>query len=171
MTTNLIRFSRTNLRRPSLVTRCPLAAAASITDDFNVSELARLIGKSEKTLAAKLTNDTDTHHLNLAEAVAITELTNDERILKAWALGRNKVLFPLPQTGLTDDEFSDVLLTVQEASGQLASSIRKARADGVITEKDYADIHMSTATAIEKLLQLDAELKAQVRDWGADTDD
>lgn len=171
MTTNLINFSRTNLRRPSLVTRCPLAAAASITDDFNVSELARLIGKSEKTLAAKLTNDTDTHHLNLAESVAITELTGDERILKAWALSRNKVLFPLPKTGLTDDEFSDVLLTVQETSGQLAGCIRKARADGVITEKDYADIHRSTVIAMEKLLQLDAELKAQVREWGSDQDE
>lgn len=170
MKPTVIQFSRTNLRRPSLVTRCPLAAAASITDDFNVSELSRLMGKSEKTLAAKLSNDVDTHHLNLAEAVAITELTGDERIVKAWALSLGKVLFQIPQTGLTDDEFADVLLTVQEASGQLASTVRKARADGIISEKDYADIHLSTVTAIEKLLQLDAELKAQVRVWGTDTD-
>ncbi len=81
-----------------------------------------------------------------------------------------KSLPPFPQTGLTDDEFADVLLTVQEASGQLASTVRKARADGIISEKDYADIHRSTVTAIEKLLQLDAELKAQVRVWGTDTD-
>lgn len=171
MSSTLLNLSRTNLRRPILVTRCPLAAAATITDDFNVSELSRLMGKNEKTLAAKLTNDSDTHHLNVAEAVAITELTNDERILKAWALGRNKVLFPIPQTGLTDDEFSDVLLTVQEASGHLAGSIRKGRADGVITEKDYAEIHRSTVTAMEKLLQLDAELKAQVREWGSEFDE
>lgn len=170
MISNLMQFSKANLRRPSLVTRCPLAAAASITDDFNVSELSRLMGKSEKTLAAKLSNDVDTHHLNLAEAIAITELTGDERILKAWALGRDKILFQIPSTGLTDDEFADVLLTVQEASGQLAATVRRARADGIISEKDYADIHRSTVTAIEKLLQLDAELKAQVRAWGSDTD-
>lgn len=170
MNQTLIQFSKLNLRRPSLVTRCPLAAAATITDDFNISELARCMGKSEKTLAAKLSNDVDTHHLNLSEAIAITELTGDERILKAWALGRQKVLFPIPSTGLTDDEFADVLLTVQEASGQLASTVKKARADGVISEKDYADIHRSTVSAIEKLLQLDAELKAQVREWGTDPD-
>lgn len=171
MSQTLLAFSKANLRRPSRITTCPLAAAASITDDFNISELARRMGISEKTLAAKLTNDTDTHHLNLAQAIAITELTNDERILKSWALGRNKVLFPLPKTGLTDDEFSDVLLTAQEASGQLAGSIRKARADGVITEGDYAEIHKATMVAIEKLLQLDAELKAQVREWGSEFDE
>ncbi|HCU64574.1 MAG TPA: hypothetical protein DF774_02310 [Rheinheimera sp.] len=167
----LLKLSRTNLRRPSLVTRCPLAAAASITDDYNVSELARLIGKSEKTLAAKLTNDTDTHHLNLAEAIAVTELTGDERILSAWAQSRGKVLFATPTRAITDDEFADVLLLAQEQTGQLATSIRKARADGVITEADYADINKMTIAAIEKLLHLDAELKAQVREWGSESDE
>ncbi len=170
MKTTVLKFSKINLRRPSLITQCPLAAAASITDDFNVSELSRLMGKSEKTLAAKLSNDVDTHHLNLTEAVAITELTGDERILRAWAASRRKVLVRVPSAGISDDEFADVLLTVQETSGQLASSVRKARSDGVISEKDYAEIHQSTLQAVEKLFQLDAELKAQVRAWGDESD-
>lgn len=161
-------LSRANLRQPSKVSQCPMAAAASLTDDHNITEIARLMGKNKKTLAAKLNNDDafDQHNLHLLEAIAITELTNDERILKAWATARGKALVSLPVTGLTDDEFSDVLLTVQATQGELAGAIKKARADGVITEVDYSVINKATLTAIEKLLQLDAELKAQVRDWG-----
>lgn len=165
-----MQLSKKNLRQPSRVTQCPMAAAASLTDDHNITEIARLMGKNKKTLAAKLNNDDafDQHNLHLLEAIAITELTNDERILKAWATARGKALVSLPATGLTDDEFSDVLLTVQATQGELASAIKKARADGVITEADYAAINRNTLNAIEKLLQLDAELKAQVRDWGTD---
>lgn len=161
-------FSRTNLSQPSRVSHDPMFAAASLTDSFNITALAKLIGKSEKTLAAKLNNDPeyDHHNLHLAEAVAITEITGDERILSAWANSRGKVLVSLPKTGLTDDEFSDVLLTVQTTQGELASAIKKARADGVITEADYAAINRNTLNAIQQLLQLDAELKAQVREFG-----
>jgi len=165
-----MQFSKKNLRQPSKVTQCPMAAAASLTDDHNITELARLMGKNKKTLAAKLNNDDafDQHNLHLIEAVAVTELTNDERILSAWANSRGKVLVSLPKTGLTDDEFSDVLLTVQATQGELAKAIKLSRADGVITEADYAAINKNTLIAIQQLLQLDAELKAQVREWGDD---
>lgn len=168
-----MKFSKKNLRQPSLISRCPMAAAASLTDDHNLTDLARLMGKNKKTLAAKLNNDEayDQHNLHLLEAIAITELTGDERILKAWAASRGNALIALPEAGLTDEEFSDVLLTVQSTQGELATAIRKARADGVITEADYATINRNTLNAIEKLLQLDAELKAQVRDWGAEAAD
>ena len=165
-------FSRRNLRCPSRVSQCPMAAAASINDDHNLTQLAKLMGKNQKTLAAKLNNDDayEQHNLHLIEAIAITELTGDERILKAWATSRHKMLVNLPSTGLTDDELSDVLLTVQATQGELASSIKSARADGVITESDYSRINKNTLAAIEQLLQLDAELKAQVREWGDDNE-
>lgn len=159
-----MQFSRTNMRNPSLTTRCPLAAAASLTEDYNVSKLARLMGKSEKTVAAKLNNDYDTHHLNLFEAIQVTELTNDERILRAWAESRDKVLFDKPGIGLTDDEFSDLLLMSQERAGHLAGIVRRAREDGVITDKEYSDIYSATVNQIETLLQIAAELKEQVRE-------
>lgn len=168
-----MKLSKTNTRKPSLVARCPMAAAADMRNHHNISALARMMGKSEKTLAAKLNNDADydTHNLHLIEAVAVTELTNDERILSAWANSRGKVLVSLPKTGLTDDEFSDVLLTVQATQGELAKAIKLSRADGVITEADYAAINKNTLNAIQQLLQLDAELKAQVRYWGEDLPD
>lgn len=164
-----MKFSKRNTRMPSLSTRCPMAAAATFTDDHNVSEIARTMGKNPKTLITKLSNDFDTHQLTLAEAVAITEITEDERILKAWANGNSKVLFSLPSPGMTDDEFSDLLLTNQQRGGELASCILSARADGVITESEYAGIHQHILKSIEGLLQLDQELKSQVREWGDDT--
>lgn len=164
-----MKFSKRNTRMPSLASRCPMAAAASFTDDCNVSELARLMGKNPKTLLAKLSNDVDTHQLTLAEAVAITDITEDERILKAWANGNGRIVFSMPTGGLTDEEFSDLLLANQQRSGALASSILAARSDGVITEDDYATIHKKILASVEGLLQLDKEIKHQVRDWGEDT--
>lgn len=166
-----MRFSKRNTRMPSLRTRCPMAAAASFTDDHNVSDIARTMGKNPKTLIAKLSNDVDTHQLTLAEAVAITDITQDERIIKAWANGNGRVLFSLPTPGMTDEEFSDLLLINQQRGGALASSILTARMDGVITETEYAGIHEHILTAIEGLLQLDQEIKSQVREWGDDTHD
>lgn len=164
-----MQFSKTNTRMPSLVTRCPMAAAADLRNHHNISALARMLGKSEKTLASKLNNDSDydTHNLNLREAIAITEITGDERILAAWAVSRGKILIEIPTVSLTDEEFSDVLLQVQATQGELARAIIESRADGVITEADYTAIHRNTLIAIQQLLQLDAELKAQVREWGA----
>lgn len=159
-------FSKRNTRIPSLSSRCPLAAASTFTDDHNVSDIARTMGKNPKTLLAKLSNDVETHHLTLAEAIAVTDITGDERIIKAWAHSCGQVLFTLPGKTLTDDEFSDLLLTVQRGSGALAESILKARSDGVISEQDYSDIHSHVLNAISGLLQLDEELKHQVRQWG-----
>lgn len=164
-----MKLSKRNTRIPSLSTRCPMAAAASFTDDHNVSDIARKMGKNPKTLITKLSNDVDTHQLTLAEAVAITEITDDERILNAWANGNGKVLFALPEGGMTDDEFSDLLLMNQQQGGDLASCILNARADGVITEAEYADIHQHILKSVQGLLQLDQELKSQVRKWGDDT--
>lgn len=161
-------FSKRNTRMPSLTSRCPLAAASSFTDDHNVSAIARTMGKNPKTLLAKLNNDIETHQLTLAEAVGVTDITGDWRIIKAWAYSCGQVLFTLPRQGLTDDEFSDLLLAQQSGIGQLAESILKARADGVITEADYAGIHGHVLNSVSSLLQIDEELKQQVRERGSE---
>lgn len=161
-------FSKQNMRKPSRISHDPMAAAASLTDDHNISALARLIGKSEKTLAAKLNNDPEYehHNLHLAEAVAVTELTGDERILKAWANSRGYSLVKIPEANATDDEFSDLLLKIQESGGAVATAILKARQDGVINELEYAGIHRKILAAIELHMQLDGEIKSQVREYG-----
>ncbi|WNO60420.1 phage regulatory CII family protein [Rheinheimera sp. MMS21-TC3] len=161
-------LSKKNMRQPSRASQDPMYAAASITDDHNISALAKLMGKNEKTLAAKLNNDHeyDNHHLHFVEVIALTELTDDERILKAWATSRGKALINLPTSNLTDDELSDLLLSVQESVGVLSGAIRASRANGVISESAYAGVNKATLVSIELLLQLDAEIKAMVRDWG-----
>lgn len=157
-------FSKTNMRKPSAVSTDPLAAAASLTDDHNISEVARLLGKSPKTLLAKLNNDSDFHQLHLGEAVAITHVTQDARILSAWAVSMGKVLIDVPKPGITDDEFSDLLLLVQERTGELGKTIRQARADGIITDAEYADIRKATISVVELLFQVDSTIQQQVRE-------
>lgn len=54
-----------------------LVAAQELGHRSNISELARQLGKSPVVMANKLNPDCDTHHLSLGEAVAITELVDD----------------------------------------------------------------------------------------------
>lgn len=158
-------FSKTNLRNPAGVLTCPLAAAATFTADYNVTQLTEQIGcRSNKTLLAKLNNDSDFHHLTVDEAVRITDVTGDLRIIKAWAAGLGYQLMPLVPPRPSDEEFSDQLLIVSERTGDFSRSLREARADGVITRADYADIKRRAMAAIESIMQLELECAAMVRD-------
>lgn len=171
MTSNLIQFSKANLRNPVGVLTCPVAAAATFTEDYNITQLTEQIGcRSNKTLLAKLNNDSDFHHLTLEEARRITSVTGDLRIIKAWATGLDHQLIPAVPVAPSDEEFSDQLLLMAQRIGAFSSSMLEARSDGVITKADLAEIKRHAAKAIESIMQLELECEAQVRDWGTDTD-
>ena len=157
-------FSKANLRNPAGVLTCPLAAAATFTDDYNITQLTEQIGcRSNKTLLAKLNNDSDFHHLTVEEAKRITDVTGDLRIVKAWAAGLGYQLMPLNPARPSDEEFSDQLLIVSERVGDFSKSLREARADGVITSADHAEIKRRAMAAIESIMQLELECAGMVR--------
>lgn len=158
-----MKLSKVNKRKPEQVLTCPLAAAATFIDEFNVSDMARMLGKNAKTLLGKLNNDNEQNRLYLDEAIQITNLTNDHRIPLAWVTGLGYLTVPIPQSNLSDEELSDQLLTVQERVGELSRAIRLGRADGVISRKDYADIKAANLSAIVALLQLEREIETMVR--------
>ncbi|MGL6556969.1 phage regulatory CII family protein [Aeromonas dhakensis] len=93
-----------------------LLAAYLLGKSHNISEIARLMGKGETVLANKLNPDCDSHHLNLGEAVAITELTGDNRILEAWAASRGKALVDLPAGVVSDDDLVEQVLLASRCS-------------------------------------------------------
>lgn len=147
--------------RPS--TRCPMAAAASLVGDHNISEIARKIGVGEKILINKLNDNLDSHHLNLQQAVAIGDVTGDHRILNAWAYSLGKTVIDLPDVGLSDEELADQVLMLQETTGDYAKSVRYSRADGVITASDFDVIQKRSLAAITAILHVTAELEQMVR--------
>jgi len=130
-------LSKKSTRNAKPSARCPLEAAASIAGDFNVSEIARAMAKYPTTLSNKLNTNVESHVLSLPEAIAIQRVTNDFRILNAWAYSEGKIVIDLPEVGLSDDEVADQLLTLQETIGDFAKTFRLARQKGVITQSDF----------------------------------
>ena len=116
--------TETSTRSKPMVSRPDvLLAAYLLGKSHNISEIARLMGKGETVLANKLNPDCDSHHLNLGEAVAITELTGDNRILEAWAASRGKALVDLPAGVVSDDDLVEQVLLAQSVFGKLMQSI------------------------------------------------
>ncbi|MBE0418527.1 phage regulatory CII family protein [Pseudoalteromonas nigrifaciens] len=156
-------LSKKSTRNAKPSARCALEAAASIASDFNVSEIARVMAKSPTTLSNKLNTNIDSHVLMLQEAIAIQNITNDSRILNAWAYSEGKTVIDLPDVGLSDEELADQVLMLQETTGDYAKSVRYSRADGVITASDFDVIQKRSLAAITAILHVTAELEQMVR--------
>ncbi|TNI56894.1 transcriptional regulator [Aeromonas dhakensis] len=156
--------TETSTRSKPMVSRPDvLLAAYLLGKSHNISEIARLMGKGETVLANKLNPDCDSHHLNLGEAVAITELTGDNRILEAWAASRGKALVDLPAGVVSDDDLVEQVLLAQSVFGKLMQSIHDARADGVIDRMEHGQIERIGTQAAEHVLGLIRTTAVNVR--------
>lgn len=155
-------MSKKSTRNLPIAYRCVSAAAASFTRDYNISEIARKMGKSATTLSNKLNENVDSHMLGLIEAEAIQLITMDFRILNAMALHAGKVLFDLPDASLTREELTVLSLSLMESQGDLAKSVRIALEHNYITERDFTIIEKTALDSITSTLQIVAELREMV---------
>ncbi len=160
--------TETSTRSKPMVSRPDvLLAAYLLGKSHNISEFARLMGKGETVLANKLNPDCDSHHLNLGEAVALTELTGDHRIVEAWAASLGKVLVDLPAGVVSDDDLVEQVLLAQSVFGKLMQAIHDARADGVIDRVEHSQIERIGTQAAEHVLGLISTTAANVRNLPA----
>ncbi|MDR5801174.1 YmfL family putative regulatory protein [Caballeronia sp. LZ001] len=107
--------------------------------------LAPRLGMSGALLRNKVnTNRTPENRnvLNLADAVRMTDLTDDERILEAWLAQRNAVMVKLPDACEEPDneEIVDKFMSLTVHYGQLAKRFREATADGEVDDQEMADL-------------------------------
>ncbi|WNO60864.1 phage regulatory CII family protein [Rheinheimera sp. MMS21-TC3] len=144
--------------------QCPMVAAYLLGQRHNASDLARKLGVSPNVLGNRLNPDQDFHKLGLGEAVAITELTNDNAILEAWAHQRGGVFVKLPESVSCDEELSDQLMRVNEEFGAALGEIRKAREDGIIDSEECDRVTSKLMSTVTEALALNALVKGQVRD-------
>lgn len=154
-----------NTLKPKGVPQCPQDAAYMLGKRHNTSDLARKLGMSPNVLGNKLNPDQEFHKLSLGEAVAITELTNDDAIIETWAASRGYVLVKMPDQVCCDEELSDQVMKLSEEMGSVMGEIRHAREDGIIDPQEYEQVTQRIATAIKEALALKAVVKAQVRDF------
>lgn len=154
---------KTTLNPGSVLRTDVLAAAYLLGQATNISDLARKLGKSPVVLANKMNPDCDSHHLNLGEAVAVTELADDNRILEAWAAGRGLVLVARPHGSVSDDELVEQVLLAQSVFGKLMQAIHDARADGFIDRIEQGQIERIGTQAAEHVMALISSTGANVR--------
>lgn len=143
----------------------PLEVARRIAMDHpgGIAAIARKLGRHEKVLAHQLNPEAEGHHLGLATAIAITELTGDDGILCAWAALRGQVLVAVPAGAVGEEELLDDVLQLEENHGEFARVLRSARSDGVIDERE----HQALVALLRKIMSQSATLErgvgAQVR--------
>ncbi|MEX3691858.1 phage regulatory CII family protein [Paraburkholderia sp. BR14263] len=103
--------------------------------------------------------------LSLAEAVAMTDLSNDERILEAWAAQRNAVLVKLPDAQLGDhDALTAKFNELYAELGDLSRDFMRFSAHNEIESHEMKVIEADGVRAIrtvEELLLLIRRLYAR----------
>lgn len=152
------------MKKGTVILQSPLDAAYQLGERYNVSDIARKLGVSPVVMANKLNPHQEFHKLSLGEAVAITELTNDNGILESWCQQRGGLFVKLPDDISCDEELSDQLMRLSEQLGAALGEIRLAREDGVIDSHEFERIKGKLMGTITEALALECCVAGQVRD-------
>lgn len=120
--------------------------------------LAPRLGKASAALRQELLGSSN-HKLGLETAAQIAELTGDYQALHVWCAMTGHVAVAVDGADRGGDVLG-MLLDKQSASGDLASAISDALADGVVTANELATCAGKVAAAIARLNALLRELQA-----------
>lgn len=143
---------------------CPFNAAQQLGLSFGADAFAKRTYQSTAVVYNKLNPDNESNHLSLRDAIALTELTNNDAIIEALCLQRGGVFVKLPENVACDEELSDQVMLLTEQLGLVMGDIRKAREDGIIDGNEFNDISANITKTIKEALALNAVVKGQVRE-------
>lgn len=123
------------------MSRSILDAAYHVVHDYpgSAPSLAPRLNKSPTTLCHEVTA-TGTAKLGLLDAVKVSDLSGDLRILQAWATHAGQMLVPLPTLARQSDEcLARVSSTAKEFSDLLAAA-STSLADGQVSDNELGRI-------------------------------
>lgn len=136
------------------------AAYATVHDYPGGSEsLAPRIGMSGAVLRNKVNTNNTTHRLTLSEAVRISDIANDDRMLQAWAAQRGKALVDIEPSTSSRPVFAHVL-DFTSSGGDLARVLQDALADNLITDTEMRAISDAAMNSQGALIGLVSRLVA-----------
>ena len=142
-------------------------AAHAVVHDYpgGSESLAPRIAMSAAVLRNKVNPNNSTHHLTLREAVRISELTGDLRILQAFAQQCGQLLLAAP---CADDEHAsdmavlELVAAVGGSQGDMFGAIHRALADGQLTSTELAGIRACGDAAMARIASLMQRLEGMV---------
>lgn len=136
-------------------------AAHAVVQDYpgGGESLGPRVGIGAAVLRSKVNPNTTTHHLNLKEAVRITALTGDLRILQAFAQECGHIVLAAPSGDdqhASDMAVLEMVAAVGGSQGDLFGAIHRALADGELTPVELSaicDCGQAAMARIAALLQ------------------
>ncbi|WP_313645272.1 phage regulatory CII family protein [Stenotrophomonas sp.] len=142
-------------------------SAHAVVHDYpgGSESLAPRLGMSPAVLNSKVNPNTSTHKLGLVEAVRISALTEDDRILRAFAQQCGCIVLRAPDANdaaASDMAVLELVAAVGGSQGDLFGSIHRGLADGVLTEAEFALIRTAGTAAMEKVAALLRRLDGMV---------
>lgn len=115
-------------------------AAYHVVHDYpgGAESLAPRVGIASPSVLDNKVNPNSVHHkLTLGEAVKVTAMTGDRRILRAWADKENCLLVPQVDCLVSDSALLDTYTELMKELGEFSGSFHDALADGVITRTEW----------------------------------
>lgn len=120
-----------------------LDTAHAVAHDYpgGCESLAPRVGMSPAVLRSKVNPNTDTHQFTLMNAVAVTAMANDDRILEAWARDRGYVLVKIPDAvHCSDEAVLELMAKTWETNGDIGKEVNRTFADGRVEPHEVARI-------------------------------
>ncbi len=137
------------------------AAHALVHDYPGGSEsLAPRLGMSAAVLRNKVNPNNDTHHLTLNEAVKATDVTNDDRVLEAWAVERGYAIVKIPNLAeCCDSAIVEMMARAWETHGDVGKEIVKTLEDGRVEFQEVARVKGRIFAHAQVLFNIAARLE------------
>lgn len=142
-------------------------AAHAVVHDYpgGSESLSPRVGVGAAVLRNKVNTNTTTHHLTLKEAVRITAITGDMRILHAFAMECGH--FAMAAPGEDDVQASDMAVlelvaAVGGSQGDLFGAIHRSLADGELTPAELEAIRTCGQAAMARIAALMQRLGGMV---------
>lgn len=139
-----------------------LDTAHAVAHDYpgGCESLAPRIGMSAAVLNSKVNPNTETHKLALREAVRITSVTNDDRILEAWARERGYALVKMPAVdGCTDAAIVELMGEAWSTHGLVGKEICKTLEDGRVEHGEVERVEQRIFSHAQVLFNIAARLR------------
>jgi hypothetical protein len=141
----------------------PIDAARLVVRDYpgGAASLAPRLGKAASSLSHEVDPNFRGAKLGLEDAVTITQLTGDMRILAAFAAECGFSLLPLPDAAVSTSCAITAVASVMHETADVLRTVSATMADGVVTPNEKVACRKEIGEAMRALMQVDAILEAQ----------